>query len=517
MYKMEDEADENTYLLPVRNAEYSSLPEKKHCKQFASGEISARDQDAIRKLTIVFFIAIVFMVAEMIGGWIANSIAIFSDALHLLSDVAGYLVSIAAIYMANWTANGKMTWGYKRCEILGAVVSVLGIWVVTVYLVYEAINRIVNKPEVNGKVMFITACLGVTVNIAMGVILITGGHGHSHGIQGHSSQSCNHGHSHGEASKDEKKLVKDGYQADESGSKKAHGHAHGNKEKESHGHGNKNTHGHGHGNSHGAKQSSHGHAHAPKKSSHGHAHAPKKSSHGHGHGDKKESSHGHGAKKESHGHAHGKTAESHGDHHNEDEGHHEGESNINLRAAIVHVVGDLLQSFAVVIAGALIWIDHDRFVLADPICTLIFSVLVMYTTYSIMKDVFEVLMMATPQNIDLDDLHNTIINTSTLITDVDCLHVWAITKGVNAMTCVITVENQTVDGVKEVYCAQTLLQDVKASVARNFDVSHICIEIDQPDHCDEFDSSELPLNHRGFGRKRTQKNGPYNISANRNN
>ena len=91
----------------------------------------------------------------------SNEFYFLSDALHLLSDVAGYLVSIAAIvthvqdsfsmhsfcfneYMANWMANEKMTWGYKRCEILGAVVSVLMIWIITLYLVYEAVTPLKN-------------------------------------------------------------------------------------------------------------------------------------------------------------------------------------------------------------------------------------------------------------------------------------------------------------------------------------------------------------------------------------
>jgi len=248
-------------------------------------------------------------------------------------------------------------------------------------------------------------------------------------------------------------------------SKHSHGHGHGKEEAEQcHGHGKKSK-----------PENSHGHSHAK---SHGHSHANARGS--------RSRSWSHGRRSRSldshHGHPHGSKPEA--------------EGNINLRAAIVHVVGDLLQSFAVVIAGALIWIDHDTFALADPICTLIFSVLVMYTTYSIMKDVFEVLMMATPQNINLAELQHKIMRTSNLITDVHCLHVWAITKGVNAMTCVITVQSEMKEGVKEPICQQSLLNDVKENVSKHFDITHTCIELDQPDHCIEYDSDQRPLNHR---------------------
>eukprot|EP00494_Astrolonche_serrata_P032774 UN33043 len=112
------------------------------------------------------------MIGEMIGGYLANSIAIFSDASHLLSDVASYFISIFAIYLGNRPATAKMTWGYKRSELVGAVVSVLMIWAITGYLVIEAINRILTKPQVNGEIMFITAALGVLVNLVMGLCLM---------------------------------------------------------------------------------------------------------------------------------------------------------------------------------------------------------------------------------------------------------------------------------------------------------------------------------------------------------
>lgn len=81
---------------------------------------------------------------------------------------------------------------------------------------------------------------------------------------------------------------------------------------------------------------------------------------------------------------------------------HEHDS-INLRGAVLHVIGDLLQSIGVAIAGGLIWLHQDdpRWYLADPICTFVFSIVVLLTTKSILRDIVHVLMERTPPNMDV--------------------------------------------------------------------------------------------------------------------
>lgn len=76
---------------------------------------------------------------------------------------------------------------------------------------------------------------------------------------------------------------------------------------------------------------------------------------------------------------------------------------LNLRSAVLHVIGDLLQSVGVAIAGALIWYNQDdpRWYLADPICTFIFSIVVLLTTRSILRDIVHVLMERTPTDMDV--------------------------------------------------------------------------------------------------------------------
>lgn len=93
----------------------------------------------------------------------------------------------------------------------------------------------------------------------------------------------------------------------------------------------------------------------------------------------------------------GRPSSSHGHGHSHEAG------SINLRGAVLHVIGDILQSIGVAIAGALIWYNQDdpRWYIADPICTFIFSIVVLLTTKSILRDIIHVLMERTPTNIDI--------------------------------------------------------------------------------------------------------------------
>jgi zinc transporter 2 len=96
-------------------------------------------------------------------------------------------------------------------------------------------------------------------------------------------------------------------------------------------------------------------------------------------------------------------ATGHAHSHGHDHGHSHEAGSINLRSAVLHVIGDILQSIGVAIAGALIWYNQDdpRWYIADPICTFIFSIVVLLTTKSILRDIVHVLMERTPTNIDI--------------------------------------------------------------------------------------------------------------------
>lgn len=140
-------------------------------------ENTKHNEETLRKLWIVSAICLVFMVIEIIGGYWASSIAIMSDAAHLLSDFLGFMISIVSIYISRRKATDKMSFGYHRAEVIGALVSVNIIWGLTIWLLYEASLRLVYKQPVNGLIMLVTAVIGFLFNVVMGLVLMNQGIG----------------------------------------------------------------------------------------------------------------------------------------------------------------------------------------------------------------------------------------------------------------------------------------------------------------------------------------------------
>ncbi|WP_068924673.1 cation diffusion facilitator family transporter [Planobispora rosea] len=119
-----------------------------------------------RYLAGALALLVVFMVAEVIIGIIANSIALISDAGHMLTDAASIVLALIAMGMAARPARGAYTFGYKRAEILSAAINGLTFVLLVVYFVYEGIRRLVEPPEVEGVLVFGTALAGIAVNAA---------------------------------------------------------------------------------------------------------------------------------------------------------------------------------------------------------------------------------------------------------------------------------------------------------------------------------------------------------------
>lgn len=91
------------------------------------------------------------MLVEVAGGIYAHSLAIVTDAAHLLSDVSGFAVSAFAAFYAAKRSHQHFSYGYHRIEVLGALASILSVWLVTGILLWEAVQRIINPEPVNGK------------------------------------------------------------------------------------------------------------------------------------------------------------------------------------------------------------------------------------------------------------------------------------------------------------------------------------------------------------------------------
>ena len=292
----------------------------------------------LKKLFIASGICLVFMIGEIIGGYLASSIAIMSDAAHLLSDLSAFGISIFSLFLVKRPATMHMTYGYHRAEIIGAVISVALIWGLTIWLVYSAAQRIIEPVEVDGEIMLITAVAGLACNLVMGLTLH---HSHSH----HHKPSPK-------------------VQIDDEFTARVH------------------------------------------------------------------------------------------------------QENVNVRAALLHVLGDILQSVGVVIAGILICINED-WNIADPICTFLFSVIVLFTTIPIMKECIGVLMEGAPIGVDLDGLTDDLANITDVISVHD-LHVWSLSIGKSSMSCHLVATKPV----------ETL--EVATRICREkYNISHATIQIEE--------------------------------------
>uniref|UniRef100_A0AC35TVG2 Zinc transporter 2 n=1 Tax=Rhabditophanes sp. KR3021 TaxID=114890 RepID=A0AC35TVG2_9BILA len=309
-----------------------------HCHSL-SKEVKNTNIQAKKVLLISLYLCTFFMVIEVIGGYLAQSLSVVSDAAHLLTDIAAMLISLFSIYLASRPKSQKMSFGWHRAEVLGAFGSVILIWIVTFVLVYFAIQRIVTKEyEVDGVIMSITAAIGVVVNIIMGLVLYLGGHAHSH--LGGSS-----------------------------------------------------------------------HSHEPS--------AKADSEHGHSHGEKKES------------------------------------GNINIRATLIHVIGDLIQSIGVLIGGLVIWYNPD-WAIIDSICTLLSSVIVLFTTFYITKDAVMILLEGIPNMID----YKTVLSNLASIEGVRKVHdlrIWSLAMDKIAISVHLEIDEPT-DAQETLRSASILLK-----------------------------------------------------------
>ena len=126
----------------------------------ASGETDAK------WLTIALGLIVAFMAVEVVAGILAHSLALLTDAAHMLTDAGALLLSLIVIRLVARPAGGNLTFGLKRTEILSAQANGATLLVLAGLVVYEGIRRLVTPPEPEGLVILVVALAGVAVNLA---------------------------------------------------------------------------------------------------------------------------------------------------------------------------------------------------------------------------------------------------------------------------------------------------------------------------------------------------------------
>ncbi|XP_068431590.1 proton-coupled zinc antiporter SLC30A8 isoform X2 [Clinocottus analis] len=306
------------------------------------------------------------MIGEIVGGYLAGSLAVMTDAAHLLADFISFLISLLSLWLSSRPATHKLSYGWHRAEILGSLLSVFTIWLVTGVLVYLAVQRLISDNyTIEGTIMLITSGCALLANIVMALVLHQSGHGHSHG--GLSS----HGHSH------------------EKGSKHSH-----------------------------------------------------------------DSNHAHQADAEQRGAADGGRAQ---------------QDNASVRAAFVHVLGDLLQSASVFLSAIIIFFKPE-YKIADPICTFLFSIFVLCTTITILRDILVVLMNGAPAGMKYADVRDGLLAVKG-VKAVHNLHIWALTMNQTVLTAHVAID-ETVD-------AQTVLREMTQACVSSFNFHSVTIQMER--------------------------------------
>ena len=321
--------------------------------------LKVQNKVAMFKLKIISSVCCTFMIIEFIFGYLAGSLAIMSDATHLLSDLAGFLISLFSLIVALKPANKDFTFGYHRFEVLGALASILIIWALTVWLLIAAVYRIKHPNPIVGLIMVCIAAGSLVFNIIMNRILaynpvvnsMDEGMGAIKTVK--KEQENNNINNINEPitlnisnNNDMKEALLDNYNTNEMNA-------------------------------------------------------------------------------------------------NDLEHNLKADDNPVIRAAYIHILGDMIQSAGVLLAALMIYLfqdTHPGVRILDPICTFCFAIVVLCITFPVSRDCLFVLLESTPRDLDIDSLYNDLSDIKGVISVPD-IHLWNISIGRPSIALHIICDN----------------------------------------------------------------------------
>jgi cobalt-zinc-cadmium efflux system protein len=136
-----------------------------------------------RRLLIVLGVTSAYFATELVGGYLTGSLALLSDAVHMLTDIAALCLGLLTLWISTRPASSAKTYGYLRAEILGALLNGLFLWVLVVFIWIEAFGRLRTPRPVSGLAVMAIAIIGICVNSFSAWMTSTETHGgHRHGM-----------------------------------------------------------------------------------------------------------------------------------------------------------------------------------------------------------------------------------------------------------------------------------------------------------------------------------------------
>src|SRR5688572_32744795 len=137
----------------------------------ANCDHSALAEKSTRALRAAFVLTLVLFVAEAIGGWISNSLALLADAGHVLTDAAALSLSLFVAWFSRQPVTAEKTYGYLRWEILAALLNGTTLLGISVWIVIEAVARLRAPEAVGGSLMLVVAAAGLVANAIAALLL----------------------------------------------------------------------------------------------------------------------------------------------------------------------------------------------------------------------------------------------------------------------------------------------------------------------------------------------------------
>lgn len=135
-------------------------------------------KSSTKTLKVIMIFTLSFAFVEAIGGWLSGSLALISDALHMVTDSASLFIALWMAKISQIPADNNHSYGHGRADTLGAFINGLFMLGIIVFIGYEAINRIINPQPVNGFNVMIIASIGLMINIVAAYLL----HKNSHSL-----------------------------------------------------------------------------------------------------------------------------------------------------------------------------------------------------------------------------------------------------------------------------------------------------------------------------------------------
>ena len=404
----------NLSLSNLLKEEHSSLlspssmirPTNSLSKHFQNSKFQERlkvqNQVAMFKLKIISSVCFTFMTIEFIFGYLAGSLAIISDATHLLSDLAGFLISLFSLIVALKPADKNFTFGYHRFEVLGALASILIIWALTAWLLVEAVYRIKHPNPIVGLIMVCIAAGSLLFNIIMNRILA--------------------------------------YNPVANAMDEGMGAIKQNKESESD-------------NNNEVTMNLNNNNNDMKE-----------------------------ALLNSNDRENGNKDINLGMNENDLEHNLKADDNPVIRAAYIHILGDMIQSTGVLLAALAIYFfqdTHPGIRILDPICTFCFAIVVLCITFPVSRDCFYVLLESTPRDLDIESLYNDLGSINGVISVHD-IHLWNISIGRPSIALHIICENP----------GETL--KIATETCKNYGIKHCTIQTESKEcNCQHEEDNDI--------------------------